>query len=69
MSVHKGGHTDNTYVVPKVGEVYSWTGTSQLANVYIPSNLADKIGHIWHHVSQNLRWTVEKHGIDRSNDN
>ena len=28
------------------GGVYSWTGTSQLANSYIPSNLADKICHM-----------------------
>ena len=49
---------------PEGGGVHSWTCTSQLANGYIQSNLADTICHMWHHVSQNLRWTVEKHGID-----
>ena len=51
------------------GGVYSWTGTSQLVNGYIQSNLADKMCHMWRHVSQNFRWTVVKPGIDRSNDN
>ena len=41
------------------GGVYSWTDTSQLANGYIPSNLAENIVicHMWHHIliNQNLR--------------